>query len=283
MTSLSVVVASSPAGTADACGGALEAELAPGDEVVWVGGGPPPRWAGVVVRSGAAGRGTLYREGFDAATHRFVAFTDTTTVVLPGWRRSAVAELDAGAAAVGGPVLPAGASNRRTFAGFAVEYGVHAAPPYRSAAGDVAANNVAYDRGALAAVLEPGEPVWKSVVDARLAAADRPPVLAPCMRVSSVKRYVMRDLASNRARHGRLYGAQQAQRWSVPGRAFRAAGCVALPLVAYGRLAARLRVDAALRRAFVASSPLIFVALVSWSAGEAVGLCTGTGSSDDVF
>lgn len=281
MSTLSVVVADAPAGQPERCGAALRQEAAPGDQVVWVGAGPAPDWADAAVRTPARDRGRLYRAGLDAATHPLVSFTDTATVVQPGWRHAAVAALGEGSVAVGGPVLPASTAGRRRFAGFVVEYGLHAAAPYANASGDVAANNVGYDRAALEQVLAPGEAVWKTLVDARLAAAGRSPVVVPAMRVVSVKGYAMADLLAVRASHGRLHGAQQARRWSFPVRLARAMGCAALPAVSYGRLAARLAGSPQLRRPFVASSPLVVAALVAWSLGEAWGLCTGRASGDD--
>lgn len=284
MTPLSVVVAAAPGlGEPARCASALLAELEAGDEIVWVGGQPPTSALAVVVTGAAGGRGGLYRAGLDVASHELVAFTDTATLVLPGWRQAAGGALEGGAAAVGGPVLPEPGQAARSFAGFVAEYGAHAAPPFSSATGDVAANNVAYQRTALDDVLGPGAPVWKAVVDARLAAAGRPPVIHHSMRVVSTKCYRWSDLVSARARHGRLYGAQRAAHLGRFGRAAGVARCVALPLVAYGRLGARLAVRREFRRRFVLASPMVLVALIAWSAGEAAGLWTARGDPSDII
>ena len=278
-----VVASSGDVDESHECADALAAELTSADQIVWVGPRPAPRGIGTLVVADKRARGELYRAGLDAADNRWVAFTDTSTVVLPGWRQAAVARLAAGAAVVGGPVVPRSTTPARNFAGFVVEYGPHATPPYSSATGDVSANNVAYDRGALEDVLEADEPVWKSVVDARLAAAGHPPVVEPAMRVLSTKRYRWGDLLAERARHGRLYGAQRATAISAPARAARVLATAALPPLAYARLARRLVADQALRRPFVTASPMVVVALSAWSYGEAVGLATARGPGRDVF
>lgn len=283
---MSVVVAAMDAGRDPGpCLGALSAELADGDEVVWVGPGPAPPAADVAVAAPGPNRsrGALYRAGLDAAAHPLVAFTDVSTVVQAGWRRAAGERLASGAAAVGGPVLPAGTARARDFTGFVVEYGPHAVPPYASASGDVAANNVAYARSALARVLHDGEELWKSIVDGRLAAAGSRPVIDDRMRVVSTKTYRWSDLVVTRGRHGRLYGAQVAARMGRRERRLRAVACTVVPVLAYRRLAARLGRRSAFRSEFLRASPLVLVALAAWSAGEATGLWTGRSSAHDVF
>lgn len=284
MTLLSVIVAAAPGlGDPDRCASALLGELDPADEIVWVGSSPPPPGIAFAIPPAAGGRAGLYRAGLDRASHQLVAFTDTATLVQPGWRRAVGSALAAGAAAVGGPVLPERLQALRSFAGFTVEYGPHAAPPFSSASGDVAANNVAYDRRALDELLDQGEPMWKAVVDARLITSGRAPVIDDRMCVLSIKRYTWTDLVLGRAKHGRLYGAQQASAMSVPRRAFRGACCAALPFAAYGRLYRRLVVCQELRRRFALATPIVLMALTAWSVGEAAGFCTATGDPDDII
>lgn len=283
MTPLSVVVAAATGlGDPSTCAAALLAELDPGDEILWV-GAPSPSAAITLEVPGAGGRGDLYRAGLDRARHPLVAFTDTATVVQPGWRTAVGDALAAGVAAVGGPVLPGPRVTLRSFAGFVAEYGPHAAPPYSSATHDVAANNVAYERVALDSALGEGEPVWKAVVDARLAATGRPPLVLDQMRVVSARRYGWADLVVGRAAHGRLYGAQQASIWSRRRRAAGALACLVLPGVAYARLSVRLVAAPELRYRFALASPLVLLGLIAWSVGEAIGLFTATGAPRDIL
>jgi hypothetical protein len=246
-------------------------------EVLWVdrAGLRPEAPSRRFVRVDAApedGRGELYARGLAAARAPVVAFTDSETVLLPGWRRALEEAVAAGAAVVGGPVLP-GARTARAWAGFLVDYAAHAVPPYRSASGDVSGNNVAYRAAVLAEVLD--GPVWKSLVNARLAARGVRPVVAEGMRVEARRRYSWRALTWDRVGHGRQYALWRAAGWS---RRQRIAWGLACPLVA-GVLAMRLARTVArhptLRRPPVRSAPLVALALGCWSVGEAAGYLRG--------
>ncbi len=287
VSSLALVVANvEPGARATAgCRAALARELASGDEVLWVDAPTVPPGAqpvaGVVLRARGSSRGELYRTGFDASRWEVVAFTDSTTVLLDGWR-SAALEGVARHGAVGGPVAPPpGRRGSVATAGFLLEYGVHAVAPYTSATHDVSANNVAFDRALLASVLAPGEPLWKSEVSRRL--ADRAPKVTTTMRVRCDKHYRPRDLGPTRLAHGRLYGAQRRAGLAPARRVARAAACALVPALSYGRLASRLLRDPGTRWSLVAATPPVVVGLVSWSLGEAIGLVAGEGAVVDVF
>ena len=286
MTGFSVVVANvcgDPAAVGP-CLDALRREAAGGDQVVWVdAAGLVPDAAVDYVPAAVPARGPMYALGLAAARHPVVAFTDSATVFGPGWRHAATAALTAGAGAVGGPVLPGPRRSVADAAGFRGEYGPHAAPPFTSATGDVAANNVAYCRAVLAEVLAPGEPLWKSVVDGRLAGRGRRPALVTAMAATSTKAYRWRDLGPVRAAHGRLYGAQRARGWPWPRRVVAAAGCAVLPALAYARLAGRVARTPELRRLLLRATPLVLLALAAWSAGEAWGCLAGDPGEVHVF
>jgi hypothetical protein len=272
MTALSVVVAdvARDRAVAERSTTALVEQLRPEDELVVVDGDP------------TSNRGDLYATGLARARCPAVAFTDSTTIVGTGWRDAADEAIARGPVG-GGPVLPARPRSTRSWAGFFVEYGPHAVAPFRSATGDVAANNVVYDRAALDAVLVPGEPVWKFAVNARLRERGHTPAVVPSLRVEVARGYDLHDLTGARARAGRLFGAQRAAAHSLRWRGAAALGCVLLPVLAYLRLARRMRSDRALRGPFMRSTPFVLLALVCWSAGEARGYWSGAAGSDGVF
>jgi hypothetical protein len=288
VTALSVVVANRATTQQDIAPhvASLKRELAAQDQIVWVdslGLRPPAVELTSVTPPPGSGRGEMYRSGLDACRLPLVAFTDSATVLQPGWRRAAVGALTSGAAVVGGPVLPGHLRPLRTVAGFFVEYGPHAAPPFVNAGHDVSANNVAYQRSVLESTLQAGEPVRKNFVNARLSTQGSPPRLVEGMSVVSAKLYGWRDLGPIRVAHGRLYGAVRAQHWSVLRRVAATTGCVALPIVAYLRLAVVVWREPALRASFVLSAPLVLAALAAWSAGEADGYLFRKVNSSDVF
>jgi hypothetical protein len=280
--SLTLVVAD-PGGTRRDAGrvlAAAERELVPNDELIWVGANAPN---GVTRVPGRGGRGGYYAAGLAATISPLVSFTDVFTEPAPGWRAAAVGALEAGARVVGGPVEPTLPSSLRTLAGFLVEYGPHAWPPYTNAVGDVSANNVAYERDALLETLAPGGAVWKSVVDGSLRAAGHSPVVVPAMRVTSRKRYGWRDLGPARVQHGRLYGTQRSRTWSRPRACAAGLACAALPALAFARLAPILIANPSLRRRALSASPLVLLACAAWALGEADGYLRRQGREDAVF
>ncbi len=289
MTSLSVVMvnrARTPAVPAEALR-ALGRELVGGDEIVWVDctGSTLPEVdaAGVSVctvpADSHAGRGRCNALGLAAASGALVAFTDSTTLVQPGWR-AALAEGATGHAVVGGPVLPAGRKRRRDWAGFLVDYAAHAVPPYRSATGDVSGNNVAYHRESL-----PGDAteLWKAQVNAGLRAQGAPPFVVPAMQVHSRRTYSWQDLLVGRVRSGALYSAGRCATWSGPRRGAAAAGCLALPAVALLRTARGLTGDPHLSRQLARSVPMVIAANIAWAIGEAAGYLSRRGEGTDVW
>jgi hypothetical protein len=118
-------------------------------------------------------------------------------------------------------------------------------------------------------------------VNLRLRARGHRPAVVEGMRVRSAKRYTRCDLGRGRAVAGRRYAHQRAAAWRRTHRVAAAVSCVALPVLAYARLAARIGTDSTLRRPFVVSTPAILFALVCWSAGEAWGYLTGEGRTHD--
>lgn len=288
MTGLSVVVANRMASGDDSLPAlaALHRELdASSDQVVWAdsaglappASGTPTR---VVALPSGASRGECYARGLAAVRRPLVAFTDSSTVVQPGWREAAVATLEAGAGVVGGPVLPSSPESATSWAGFLVDYGFHAAPPYTNASGDVAGNNVAYRRE----LLPEGRPaVWKSEINARLRARGVRPVVAPGMRVAALRRYGWRDLGPGRVGPGALFATQRGKAWPLAGRIGAAGACTVLPLLALSRLWRRVRHVSELRRALLRSLPAVALALVAWTVGEAAGYLFATGDGAGVW
>ena len=100
------------------------------------------------------------------------------------------------------------------------------------------------------------------------------------LRAQSARGYDWVDLTGGRTRAGRHYGAGRAAGRGPVWRLLAALGCTVLPLVAYARLGRRLRGDPSLRGPFLRSTPLVLVALMCWSAGEARGYWSGATGSD---
>ncbi len=282
--SLSIVVAGIGGGDLAGFCSAIERELRPGDEVIWTGPVEPPRTLRVerIASPAEGGRGDLYGYGLAAARNPYVAFTDSKTVLQVGWRCAVDSALQRTAGA-GGPVFPGAPMSTRSWAGFFVEYGPHASSPYLSRRGDVAANNVAYRRADLLTVVSSGDPVWKTEVSTWMRDRGMAIAVEQEMAVTVTKDCGWRDLTTSRLAHGRLYGAQQASTKSVLARLVAAVSCAVLPPIAYYRLVRVVFSDERLRREFIAATPLVAVALVAWSIGEAIGYATAQEGRDVVY
>lgn len=263
---------------------ALAQELRAGDEVIWTGPVDPPSDLEVerIAPSADGGRGDLYGRGLAVAHHPHIAFTDCKTVLRDGWRPAVDSALER-AVGVGGPVLPGAGMSVRSWAGFFVEYGPHASRPYLSQRGDVAANNVAFRRAELLTVVAADGPVWKAEVSARMRERGMAIAVDEDMAVTVTKECRWRDLTTSRVAHGRLHGAQQASAKSVLARLVAAGRCAVLPPVAYYRLVRVVFSDERLRREFIAATPLVGVALVAWSIGEAIGYTTAREGHNVVY
>lgn len=269
---VSVVVADvhAPQSLEDEALRALRAALMPGDdEVILVTARPrPSAVARVVEAPDGAGRGDLYGAGLRHATGGVVAFTDTASVVQPGWRDAMLGAFARGAQVVGGPVLPPPSPGAIGWAGFLLEYGPHAVAPYTSATGDVAANNVAYDAALLA---RHGDgTVWKHELNRALRAAGTHVTVEPGMRVVAAKRYDLGAVVERRA-HAVRYAQMLAAGWSRPARLLHALACAALPFLVVARV---LRTVAPVRAWWartVVALPFLVAGALAWSVGEATG------------
>lgn len=283
---LAVVVAevaletSVPAG----CVAALGRELEAGDQLVWVRSEPGEvdlaadgcSAAELVVVDApvGAGRGEMYGLGLAQVDAPIVAFTDASSTLCPGWRDALIQAFGADSVCVaGGPVDPPDRLGPVGRAGFILEYGPHAVPPFRSASGDLSANNIAYRAASLRSCAH--ATVWKTVVNQQLKKRGVELVVVPDMRVEVTDHYDTRWLTVARARSGRLYGSQIAGRASTSGRVLPALRRAALPPVLMTRAVRVARRNRTLRAGLGASVPALALGCVAWSVGEAIGILTG--------
>ncbi len=292
--SLAVVVADAASGPFESGAktptvAALRRELGADDQVVWVHRGAPGTRLDLgparVDQFGAppdSGRGELYGVGLEQVDAAIVAFTDANTVALPGWRAAIMRAFESDAVRViGGPVLPPAQLGPVGRAGFLLEYGPHSVPPFRSAAGDLAANNLAYRAEDVRSGTDGA--VWKTVVNHTLKQRGVELVVVPGMRVEVTDHYDLPWLVTARAQAGRLYGSHIAVRRGPGMRAIRAVGRVALPVVMVRRTVRVARQSEAGRGGLGAALPALVLASAAWSAGEAVGILTARPSRRGVM
>jgi hypothetical protein len=255
---------------------ALEKELESStDTIVWIDrAGLLPKGENEVrvvpeTVSARSGRGEMYGRGLELARSDVIAFIDSSTVVQAGWRQALATACENGGRIMGGPLSPSLPRSMKSWAGFLVDYGVHAVSPFTSASGDVAGNNVAYVRSELNGLTT--MPFFKTSVNRWLARREVQPVMVEGMRAVVTKTYGWRALTSDRFRHGREYSAQRRVEMGVVARLLRAGAGLGLPALLGLRLATRVLHDSKLGRHLLAAAPLVLAALMCWSAGEAAG------------
>jgi len=284
---LSVVVACGPGRTAAGAGRAAPAWLPAlarscagiDAELLLVGGTPARREHGAVrdgpplIRIPAPDDALVpvrWGLGLRAARGDVVAFTTECCRVHDGWARAALEAVDAGAAAVGGPLRLA-SSSWTDRAVHQLRFGGLPAPSTASAVAvhDVAADNAAYDRRRLLALgLSYADGFWEVEANRRLRARGDALVFRGDMGVDFVGGEPFWPLAAQRFAHGRQAGAWRVatgvrRRWQV---------VLAAPLVPLVLLARALRRAAARgQRPLAGATPAFLALATAWAAGEAVG------------
>jgi hypothetical protein len=218
-------------------------------------------------------RALLEHNGVDA-----IGFTGSLTRLAPGWRAGLIAGVSEHGF-VGGPVFPetpdaAGGStasrrNRKSWAGFLVEYAPHAVEPFVSRSGDFSANNVGYRADLIADFAY--SPFWKTSVDRRLHSAGHTSAFRDDMVAVSAATYTTRDLTSGRFVAGRRYARDLAPQLPVPILLLRLLGCAALPFIQALRLISECHRSRHLQAALTSAAGWVILALITWSAGEAAG------------
>jgi hypothetical protein len=138
----------------------------------------------------------------------------------------------------------------------------------------LSANNIVYRTDALRGVV-PDDVVWKTVVNQRLRSSGIELVVLPDMGVEVTTHDGARSLVVDRVNAGRLYGSQAAVDATIVSRMVRAIACLVLPMVLSARTIRAARRDQVLRKGLCSAAPVIVLAALAWSAGEALGRVTG--------
>jgi len=221
----------------------------------------------------------LWRAGLDATDAPLVAFTTAAMTPGPGWLDALLARLDAtGAAAVGGPIVPAGRLRPTDRAVYLLRYVNYMAPPSGPVTPEPAGDNAVYRRDRLEGldgVIAHG--FWEAEVHRHLRARGDLLALAPGAVVTFRGGCRLLPTLRQRFRHARRYGAARAAGLSLFGRLARAATAPAVPAVLFRRAAAALRRHGQSFGPWLSAVPGLVLLLVAWAAGEACGMLTGPG------
>jgi hypothetical protein len=264
----------------------LEAECTElGAELVVARAGPPEeaasirrRLPGAVVVEAPPGCGIprLRGLGLQAARGHPVLLTEDHCVAGPGWVRSLVEGIAAGADAVGGGMANAPASGAVAWAAYFADYGFYscARPPDRGPVPLLTAANIAYARRVVEEVAEWSlQGAWENVVHDRLAIQGAVLQFAPQARVFHDHHYRLGAFWRDRYEHGWDYARARLTEEGGHRRWLHLLVTPLLPLVLLGRIARAARGEnpAAFGRALPATVFLLY----GWALGEAVGYLRG--------
>lgn len=247
-------------------------------EFVIVGDQSPVAWDDPACVAVLAPPGSLvpvrWALGLGVARGAVVAFTTDLCAVDPGWARAALDAIARGAAAVGGPLVPAPGLTRTARAVYHLRFG--AIPAHATgcvAVDDVAADNAAYRRATLLEVAAPfDEGFWEVEANRRLRVAGHALRFCADMRAAFIGGEALWPLAGQRFAHGRHAGAWRVatgmrRPWQV------VAAAPLVPAVLLGRALGRARTHG--RGVGALTVPAFLVLASAWAAGEAVGAATG--------
>jgi len=237
------------------------------------------RFPGVRVIRRPAGRlaPELWRDGLEAARAPLVAFSTAQMIPAAGWYRAMLACLEeTGAAVVGGPIDPPGASQSWCRAAYLHRYIHYLRPLADRRQVEPPGDNAVYRRDALAgldALWQDG--FWEVEIHRALRARGQGMVMADLAVVTYQGGTRPLSFLRQRHAHARRYGASRARGIGTAGRLVRIAAAPLIPAVLLRRIVAALAARSEAPRDWVPALPWLFAMLVVWSVGEALGMSAG--------
>jgi hypothetical protein len=210
-----------------------------------------------------------------------VAFTTAEFRVPPTWARVCLDTLDAGAAAVGGPLALAHGLDATSAATFYLRYSTFLEPgtpggPAREVE-HLPGENTAYVRDR---ILESRAPLdlgfWEAEINQVIRRAGGRLISVPEARATFHPSASFRSIARSRFAHGRHCGAGRVSRgerqaWQI------VAAAPLVPFVLASRIARRVLRLPGHRLRFLGALPSLLTLAGAWSAGEAWGALRGSG------
>jgi hypothetical protein len=218
----------------------------------------------------------LWRDGLDASDSPLVAFSTAQMRPAPGWRRMMLDRLEAtGAAAVGGPIVPAAGLTPTDRAVYLLRYVQYLRPLPTRIDVEPPGDNAVYRRECLGGLESlRGRGFWEVEIHRelrrrghRLAMADADEAAVAYQGGSRLVPFLRQRYA-----HARRYGGDRAGGWSTPARLARLATTPVVPAVMLRRIFATLSGHGQDLAPWLRAVPALLPMLAAWSIGEAHGL-----------
>lgn len=215
------------------------------------------------------------------STGEIIAITDSSCIVADGWITSILKAHESEPPVIGGAVEMSGDEASVTdWAAYFCDYGQFMLPAGRGAVNAVPGNNLSIKRAALEigkGFVENG--FWKTLWCRKLQSEDLELFSEPAILVNCHKTYKLIPFLVKRFSQGRCFAGMRAFEFSRIKRVAYAIGSALLPLLALFRIISTIVRKKRHFAKLLLSLPVIILAIISWSAGEAAGYAAGTGNS----
>ena len=226
----------------------------------------------VIIASTPCGVPQLRRDGVRSCHAPFVAITEDHCRLPAGWIRGLMAAMEAHGADIGGGPVGNGRRSVTGWAQYFTRYSAFMPPVAEGFTGSLPGNNACYRREILTTHSELlREGFWEAEFNHAVALAGCKMWMAPTLEISQRQQRGPLEFIPLRFRHGRCYGARRAEKnWLV---------APLIPLILFLRGARAVFGKRRDRIRYLSVSPLVFVYLLSWAAGEITGYLFGAGPS----
>lgn len=223
----------------------------------------------------------LLGAGIARANGAIIAVTDSSCVVADDWISSILrAHAAEKSPVIGGAVEISESGKLTDWAAYFCDYGEFMPPAPRGIAAVVPGNNFSVKRAALQCGTEFVAPeFWKTLWCRRLQAEGIELFSEPMIRVGWRRTYQLNSFLVRRFDQGRCFAGMRFAGQTFSKRIFYSIGSIFLPVVFLYRIAAPVFRRKRFFGKFILSLPIIVLAVVFWSVGEAFGFLFGAGTS----
>ncbi len=223
----------------------------------------------------------LLGAGIARASGAIIVVTDSSCIVAGNWISSILRAHEAEKSPVIGGAVEMSKNGKLTdWAAYFCDYGEFMPPAPRGIVEVVPGNNFSVKRAALRRGTEYVAPeFWKTLWHRQLQSEGIELFSEPAIRVGWRKTYKLNSFLVRRFHQGRCFAGMRFAEQTFSRRIFYSVGSIFLPVVFLYRIAAPVLRRKRFFGKFLLSFPIIVLAVIFWSVGEAFGFLAGTGTS----
>lgn len=215
----------------------------------------------------------LWSCGMAIATGEAIAITTAHFLPAPDWIaqiRAAFGRLDADG--IGGPIDPPRGKGAAAWATYFLRYSVQFKHQREEYVDDVAGDNAAYRRAALARHANSmRDGFWEPEFHRRVIAGGGRLAFVPAMRLTLHSSFGVRRFCAQRFHHGQQFARDRVAGKSAVMRGARIVTAPLIPFVLLAKIVGRLRHRPAYVPAFLGALPVLALFACAWALGETFG------------